>query len=524
VWSSIEYQGCALTLINKANQLAHGDKQMINPDMTLQEMMTIAIARDPALQILKFEDRWLTWSELRVPIDRIKQLIKDSGADERSAVTFVPRNYPSAIATLLGLIAQGRTIRMIYAFQSPEGIAREIDRHRSAIVIAAAKDFTDEVKAVLTAHGMAAIALTDMSADFVPGFETAHPERAIPASSEPLIQIHTSGTTGLPKPFAITQAMIARHHVGSRLGTASRETVYKEPPFMLFFPIGNISGIYSTVPTIIRGQRAHLMERFSLDAWRAYIKEHQPVMGGGPPTVVQMILDAEIPKEELASLKYFSTGAAPLDPTVQRAFEDRYGIAVLLSYGATEFAGPVCGMTPELHAQWGQKKFGSVGRTFPGAKIRVIDPDTGEEKSAGEEGILEVVSQRLEPTWIRTADIGVMDADGFLFIRGRADGAITRGGFKLIPEVIERALLTHPAVSVATVVGIPDRRLGQIPVAAIQLTPEVATPSVEELEAHLRKQVLATHIPVQWKFINETPKNPSMKIDRPGVARLFTGS
>jgi acyl-coenzyme A synthetase/AMP-(fatty) acid ligase len=247
-------------------------------------------------------------------------------------------------------------------------------------------------------------------------------------------------------------------------------------------------------------------------------------MGGGPPTVVQMILDAEIPREELASLKYFNTGAAPLDPTVQRAFEDRYGIAVLLSYGATEFGGPVCAMTAQLHAEWGQKKFGSVGRTMPGAKIRVIDPETGAEKPAGEEGILEVISPRLEPKWIRTSDLGVMDADGFLYIRGRADGAITRGGFKLIPEVIERALLTHPAVSVATIVGIPDRRLGQVPVAAIQLTPEVPAPSIEELEAHLRKHVLATHIPVQWKFIDETPKNPSMKIDRPGVARLFTDS
>ena len=505
------------------NVSASGSELMIDPNMTLQEMMTIAISRDPSLQILKFEDRWLTWGELRVPIDRIKQLIKASGADARSAVTFVPRNHPAAIAALLGLISDGRTIRMIYAFQSPEGIAREIDRHRSAIVIAAAKDFTDEVKAVLATHKMAAIALSDMNADFVPGFETAHPELAIPAD-EPLIQIHTSGTTGLPKPFAITQAMIARHHVGSRLTSASMDAVLKEPPFMLFFPIGNISGIYSTVPTIIRGQRAHLMERFSLDAWRAYVKEHRPVSGGGPPSVVQMILDADVPKEELSCLKYFNTGAAPLDPTVHRAFEERYGIAVILSYGATEFAGPVCGMTPELHAEWGQKKFGSVGRIFPGAKIRVIDPDTGVEKPTGEEGILEVISQRLEPKWIRTADIGVMDADGFLFIRGRADGAIMRGGFKLVPEVIERALVTHPAISVAAVVGIPDRRLGQVPVAVIQLAPDSKTPTPDELETHLRKHVLATHIPVQWKFVNEMPKNPSMKIDRPSVARLFANN
>ena len=494
---------------------------MARADMTLADMAQNALRRDPTLPILKFDDRWFTWGQLRALADRVNDLLGACGADETSAVTFIPRNHPHSIATLLGLVAGGHTVRMVYAFQSPEGIAANVARLNSAIVISGERELSEQVRDVLKENGMAAIMLKDMSADLLPGFETAHPERATPAGPEPQIQILTSGTTGPPKQFPVNFSTLAKHHVAPRLAPDKEAEIYEEPPFLIFFPIGNISGIYSTLPTFLRGQRGYLMERYSLAEWRAYIQEFKPVSAGGPPASVQMILDADIPKEELSFVRYFHTGAAPLDPSVQRAFEARYGIPVMLSYGATEFVGPVCAMTPQLHAEWGDKKFASVGRPMPGAKIRVVDPDTFEELPPGQEGLLEVISPRLEPKWIRTSDVGLVDEDGFLFLRGRADGAIMRGGFKLLPETIERALLLHPAVSEAAVVGVPDRRLGQVPAAAIQLKPNVERPTVEELEAHLRKNVLATHIPTQWRFVDDMPKNASMKIDRPGVAALF---
>lgn len=137
-----------------------------------------------------------------------------------------------------------------------------------------------------------------------------------------------------------------------------------------------------------------------------------------------------MPPEDLASIRFVGSGAAPLHPTVQRAFEERYGIPVLLSYGATEFGGPITAMTPALHAQWGKAKFGSVGRPLSGVQLRVADPVTGPPLPLGKEGLLEVASPRIGPDWIRTADVAVIDADGFLFHCGRADGAIIRGGFK----------------------------------------------------------------------------------------------
>ncbi|HEY1077380.1 MAG TPA: fatty acid--CoA ligase family protein [Fontimonas sp.] len=489
--------------------------------MNLQDMTRQALARDPARPALEFGERWYSVGELRRLAGRLEQRMAQAGIDDRAAVTFVPRNCPEAVAALLALLAAGRTIRMVYAFQSTAGIARDVARLRSSLVIAGAAELADDVLSAARGCGAAAIRLDDMDARLVPGLERCEGGRTLPAGAVPEVQILTSGTTGAPKQFPIAHELIARHHVEPRLAAATADEALREPPALLFFPLGNISGIYSTLPAVLRGQRVVLLERYTLDAWRRYIREHRPAASGGPPAAVQMILDAAVPVEELASLQCFATGAAPLDPTVQQSFEARYRIPILLSYGATEFGGPVCAMTPALHAAWAARKPGTVGRAMPGVQLRVVDADSGAELPPGREGLLEVITPRLDTGWIRTADIGVIDEDGFLFLRGRADGAITRGGFKLLPETIERALLRHPAIAEAAVVGLPDRRLGQIPAAAIRLKPGSTAPGFEALEAHLRQHVLATHIPVRWTLVAELPKNASMKIDRRGVAQLF---
>jgi acyl-coenzyme A synthetase/AMP-(fatty) acid ligase len=125
------------------------------------------------------------------------------------------------------------------------------------------------------------------------------------------------------------------------------------------------------------------------------------------------------------------------------------------------------------------------------------------------------------PEWIRTSDLARIDSDGFAFILGRADGAINRGGFKLLPDEVERALQAHPAVAAASVVGIPDARLGQVPGAVVELDPRKPAPTIAELEAHLRERVPATHMPAAWRFVERLPYTNMMKTDRMALRRLF---
>jgi len=491
-------------------------------DTTLDRMCAGAMSRDPAQQAIEFADEWVCWGQIRHVADRVCALMQRSGVHDQAPLVFVPRNRPSAVAALLGMLARARTVRMVYAFQSAAGIARDLVGLDPAVVIADAENFSPEVRNALCASGAAAIALTTMDAALVNGLERSREHGPVDGLTQPQIEILTSGTTGPPKRFALTHDMVARHVVSADKNYRAADTDYSQaPPVFLYHPLGNISGISGVLPTLLRGHRAVLVERFTLETWRNYLRRHRPERASLPPAGFQMVLDADLPPEELAALRSIASGAAPLDPNVQRAFLARYKVPILLSYGATEFGGPVTSMTPELHDQWGDSKLGSAGRPIAGAELRVVDAETGEKLAYGEEGILEVVAPRIGPDWIRTSDLAVIDADGFLFHRGRADGAIMRGGFKLLPETIERALLLHPAVSSASVVGLADARLGQVPVAAVQIRPGARRPTSSELERHLRDHVYATHIPVDWRFVDGLPLTASFKVDTSAVRSLF---
>ena len=498
---------------------------------TLEELCAGALEREAATPAVEFGERTIDWGAMRHVAERVGALIDASGASRHTPIAFVPRNRPSAMAALLGLIARGHCVRMVYAFQSGAALGRELERLGPAVIVAAEEDYSEELLQAVRNQGIAAIALNEMDANAVAGFARSTRTGASnePAPRQPAprqIELLTSGTTGPPKPFAVSFDLIARHFVTanptlSPSAPSPNDTVPSSPPFLLFMPLGNISGVYSTLPVLLRGQLATVLERFTVAGWHNYVLRHRPTVAGLPPAGVQMVLDANIPKADLAGIRSVATGAAALDPTTQREFEQRYGIPILLSYGATEFAGPVAAMTAQLHADWGQKKFGSVGRAMPGAQLRIVDPDTGATLPPGQEGLLEVISVRIGPDWIRTSDIAVIDADGFMFHRGRADGAIMRGGFKLLPEKIERALMLHESVAAAGVLGLPDPRLGQVPAAAIQLKPGVDPPGIEELETHLRGYVYATHIPVAWRFVGDLPRTPSLKVDRRALQALF---
>jgi acyl-coenzyme A synthetase/AMP-(fatty) acid ligase len=152
-----------------------------------------------------------------------------------------------------------------------------------------------------------------------------------------------------------------------------------------------------------------------------------------------------------------------------------------------------------------------------------VDPQDGRVLSPGERGLLEVRSSQLGrgSDWVRTTDLAEIDADGFLWIRGRADDAILRGGFKISPAEVARALELHPAVREAAVVGLPDERLGQVPVAAVELEPEAAPVSGEALREFARAHLTPYQVPVEIRIVEALPRTPSLKVSQPGVRALF---
>lgn len=502
-------------------QASAGQSAATKAQATLKELAERAVARggsDPAVQ---FEGDWLSWDRFHQAGRTVLQLIENSGADRQAPVLFIARNTPAAYSAFVALIAAGRTIRMVYSFQSGEAKAVYANSLHAGLIVASEEDFGEELLAAARRRGAAAIALSATEARALPGLERSTAPPGPDAPAEPLIEIQTSGTTGQPKRFPIgyakaLEAFVLRGSLGGAM-----ESPADAPPMLLYTALGNVSGMIGALPALMLGMRIILLDRFGLDAWRDYVRRYRPERLGIPPAAVRMLLDARAPVEELASIKQLIAGSAPLDRDVQREFEARYGIDLLLAYGATEFLGTVASMSPQLIAEWGAGKYGSVGRAVAGVRLRIVDPETGEVLGPGEEGVVEAQVGIVGTDWIRTADLATIDEDRFLFMRGRADGAIVRGGFKLLPETIERALLSHPAIAAAAVVGVPDRRLGQVPGAAIQLSKGTTPPEIAALEEHLRVQLLATHIPVHWRFVEDLPRTHSMKTDRVAVARLF---
>jgi acyl-coenzyme A synthetase/AMP-(fatty) acid ligase len=364
------------------------------------------------------------------------------------------------------------------------------------------------------------------------GFEL--PRDQIAPSSGVAIEMLTSGTTGSPKRVPLTRASFDASFAGFTRYERGRE--FADQPqlrsgvTMVNNPLTHIGGIYGCIGALAAGRKIGLLERFTVDGWVESIKRNQPKVAGAVPSAIRMLLEADVDPEALSSLSALISGTAPLAPELVDAFHEKYGIPILGNYGATEFAGAIAGWAlDDFKANW-QAKRGAVGRVHGNIAARVIDPATGGELPRGEEGLLELQGEQLGSdypqggaSWLRTTDRAVLDADQFLYIRGRSDNAIIRGGFKVHPDDVVQALHQHPAIREAAVVGVPDARLGAVPAAALILRDGFAEPRPDELKAFLKERLIAYQVPVHFRFVADFPRTPSMKPSAPGLLALFNG-
>jgi acyl-coenzyme A synthetase/AMP-(fatty) acid ligase len=236
-----------------------------------------------------------------------------------------------------------------------------------------------------------------------------------------------------------------------------------------------------------------------------------------------MVLEADVDPADLRSLRSVISGTAPLSPDDADAFMAKYGIPVLGAYAATEFGGGVAGWNLADHQRFWSAKRGSVGRAHAGCALRVVAPDDGRVLGPGAEGLLEVRAAQLgeDAPWIRTTDLARIDADGFLWIVGRADHVIIRGGFKVHPDHVRAALERHPGVRGAAVVGRTDARLGAVPVAAVELRHDREPVTADDLLTHAAATLAGYELPAEIRIVDALPRTPSAKVDLAAVSILL---
>jgi oxalate---CoA ligase len=340
--------------------------------------------------------------------------------------------------------------------------------------------------------------------------------------------LSSSGTTGEPKVVSLSTdhlvnvaTLIARHN---KLELSDRG--------FNSLPLWHVNAeVVGLLATLIAGASLVLDDTFHRTGFWKIVEDFDVTWINAVPAIIARLVHLDGGEHVPARVRFVRSASAPLSPSLFDRFEESTGVPIIQSYGMTEAASQIC-----VNPLDGVRKAGSVGVPV-GVEVRVVGDDSSAEVNAI--GQIEIkgptVISRYESAgyddrfdaegWLRTGDLGYFDHDGYLFIVGRSDDVINRGGEKVYPLEIENALIDVDGVALVAVVGEPDEVFGQVPVAYVQPDPSSLLDDSDEVAAlvdRLRVRILAAFPkakrPVTVKFAHAFPLLPTGKV-RKGLFR-----
>lgn len=339
--------------------------------------------------------------------------------------------------------------------------------------------------------------------------------------------VYTSGTTGQPKGVELTQANLSAMTEAMIDGLELTEADHS----LLILPLFHCNGIVVSVLSPLRaGGRSTIVGRFSAQSFFEAVQQARPTYFSAVPAIYTMLVN--LPDEvvpDTSSLRFVVCGAAPMPAPLIGQVEDRFGVIVIEGYGLSE--GTCASTTNPLN---GVRKPGTVGVALPGQTVAIMAPD-GTLLPTGERGEVVIqgptvmrgylnrpaaTAETIVDGWLHTGDVGVLDEDGYLTLVDRVKDMIIRGGENIYPQEIEQAIYTHPSVLEVAVVGKPHAVMGEEPVAFVSLKADRSLTAAELLE-HLADRLAKYKTPTEITFVDEVPKNPVGKIDKPRLRRTF---
>lgn len=494
--------------------------------MNLSSRLSSILELEPAAIAIGFEGSTYSWSYIAKMRDEIDGYLRAQGLGRGTRVAITLRNRPQHVAAVTALLATQRCIVTINPFSGGAKVAEDIRSTQAPVVIADEQDWgVEEIRAAATSMGALCLCISSDRVYPIRPFDgrtQVSGDGLQRTNLDVAVEMLTSGTTGAPKRVELNYGSLnASVKEGLNPESTQGELKLKSSPAIVYSPLVHIGGMFGIVLAFYEPRPIALLEKFELNKWLDLVRRYRPKFASLVPATIRMILDANVAPEDLVSLIAVRAGTAPLDQLSQRTFEDRYGVPVLVTYGATEFAGAVTRWTLEEYKKHRDIKRGSVGRVRQGFELRVVDRNKGFELAAGDIGVLEIKAPRLSgETWIRTTDLAAIDAEGFLFIHGRADEAINRGGFKVLPEVVANVFRQHPAVQDVVVVALEDSKLGQVPGLAVELRPNFQL-SEAALRSFAREHLISYQVPARYLILDELPRTAAMKVRLVEVHEMF---
>ena len=521
----------------------------------------------------------LTWDELRAKTAQTANMFRGMGVGEGDVVAYLMPNATETILTYLGGQVAG-IVNPINPLLEAEQIAA-ILRETKAKVLVTLKAFpkTDVAQKAAEAVRLAPNVTHVVEVDLLryltgvkklivplirPKNPVAHKAKVVDFNAELAKQkteltfedsridrvaayFHTGGTTGMPKVVQHRYSgIIYNAWLGDRLLFTEKDVqICPLPLFHVFATIVSLgaslgSGAQIVFPTPQGYRGEGVFDNF----WKL-IEKHKVTFMITVPTAMSALMQRKV-DADISTLQLAFCGSAPLPLELYRKFEKAAGVTICEGYGLTEATCLV-----SINPPAGEKRVGSIGVPFPYTDVRIIDPATGEDRGVDEIGEICVSSpgiyegatyteadknadlfyagDRSNVQYLRTGDLGRKDADGYLWITGRAKDLIIRGGHNIDPAEIEEALAGHDMVAFAGAIGQPDQHAGEVPCAYVELVDGASITEAELLEyakSHIHER--AAH-PKHLEILDELPKTAVGKIFKPdlrkrAITRVFNAA
>ncbi|HEX7410250.1 MAG TPA: long-chain-fatty-acid--CoA ligase [Candidatus Binatia bacterium] len=505
--------------------------------MNTSNFVSIPAAMFEDQEILVFEDHRLTYGQLWQAIQRLANALHAVGIRRGDCVAVLQTNSHHYVEAYYAAAALGAVfLPLNYRAKLPEleymvttaqvKVLLVGDRYLEAVKQLRPKFTGVETYIAMETPQDGFLHLERLMAEASPELEPPEVD-----DEDTSILMYTSGTTALPKGVMLT------YNDFTAYVTANVELADGTPrgAALLCVPLYHIAGATNIMTSLFTGRRLVLLRQFDATEWLETVEREQVTHAFLVPTMVKQLIDhPEFSAHDLSSLQNLSYGGAQMPfPVIRRAIEMfPKTVGFVNAFGQTETTSTLTVLGPDDHRLDGSpeevelrlRRLKSIGRPLPDVELKVVGDD-GEELPAGQVGELWVRTPRvmkgyggggansspLQDGWLPTHDMGWLDEDGYIFLAGRKDDMIIRGGENIAPAEVEAVLYSHPGVDEAAVIGIPDVEWGQRVAAVVVPRPGV-TLTAEDISEFCRQRLASFKKPEVIHFLEALPRNQMGKV------------
>ena len=494
-------------------------------DLRVADVVREHATQRPETIAVKQGDRELTFAQLDERSNRLAQALRASGASAGSRIAYLDRSAPEMVELLFAASKIGAVaVPLNWRLAVPELRAVLEDAQAPLLIVGSEyEEVADEVVAGLSSPPHIVRVAGDYEswlaahAPFDPGGRGA--------SADVVLQLYTSGTTGVPKGVLTTHRNLAACAETSPHWQFDPETVSATP-----LPMFHIGGIGWAFLGLWNGATTILVRDFDPNTVLDVLEHERVTNAIFVPTMLQMLTAVPGAAErDYSALRSIAYGASPITTPVLKAALRTFRCSLYGVYGLTESTGGVVQLDPEDHDPDGPREYllRSAGRPLPWVDLRIADPATGLELGTREVGEVWLRAPNVTPGyfnrpqetaavltpdgWLRTGDGGYLDEDGYLFLTDRIKDMIVSGGENVYPIEVEEALSHHPDVVDVAVIGVPDARWVEAVKALVVRRPG-SQPTADELITFARERLAGYKLPRSVEFVEELPRTPSGKV------------